>query len=396
MLQPEYLMTVADPVVEVYSQVEIDILDDIVRRISKTGKFTSTASWQLQRAQEFGYFSGDVTKILANATSLSEKQIKRIMVESGTKALAFDDTIYRAAGLSPIKLTQSPALMAMVLQGTSDTLHLLSNFTKTTANMANIGYYNILDEAFLKILTGTFDPITAIKTAIKKVASQGINKIAYPSGYESSLESSIRRAIVTGVNQASSKLQLERASEMGCDLVEVTSHGGARPSHAVWQGQIYCVNGTTREYGNLAEETGYGEGEGLCGWNCYHSFYPYFEGLSTKAFSQDPSADEGRDNDEDYYLQQKQRTYERRIRQSKKECQLLNSAIESTDSEALQNELYNDFQRASVLLKDREQRLKNFLAENGRTRQNDREWVAGWNRSVSGKAVWANRKSIGG
>jgi len=396
MLQPEYLMTVADPVVEVYSQVEVEILDDIVRRISKTGKFTQTASWQLARAREFGYFSGDVTKILSNATRLSEKEIKRIMVESGAKALAFDDTIYKAVGLSPIKLTQSPVLMAMLLQGTSDTLQLLSNFTKTTANMANIGFNNILDEAFLKILTGTFDPITAIKTAIKKIASQGINKIAYPTGHESSLEVAVRRAVITGVNQASSKLQLERATEMGCDLVEVTSHSGARPSHAVWQGQVYCVNGTTREYGNLAEETGYGEGDGLCGWNCYHSFYPYFEGLSTRAFSPDPSADEGRDNDEDYALQQKQRTYERRIRQSKKECQLLNSAIESTDSEALEKELYADFQRASVLLKNREQRLKDFLAENARIRQNDREWVAGWNRSVSSKAVWANRKATKG
>ena len=30
-----------------------------------------------------------------------------------------------------------------------------------------------------------------------------------------------------------------RMNEMECDLVEVTSHFGARPSHVEWQGQVY-------------------------------------------------------------------------------------------------------------------------------------------------------------
>ena len=382
MLQPEYLMSVADPVVEVYRQVETDILNDIVRRISKTNTFTQTASWQLQRAKEFGYFSGDVTSILAKATNMSEKEIKRIMAESGAKALAFDDTIYKAAGLTPIKLTESPALMAMLLQGTSDTLQLLSNFTKTTANTANICFNNILDEAFLKILTGTFDPITAIKTAINKIASQGINKIAYPSGYEASTEVAVRRAVVTGVNQATSKLQLERASEMGCDLVEVTSHAGARPSHAVWQGQVYCINGTTREYGNLAEETGYGEGDGLCGWNCYHSFYPYFEGLSTQAFVHDPSYEYlGKSNDEMYDEQQKQRYYERQIRAAKKECEVYSAAMNACDNPQLKAEIQDNLLKSSNKLRSRESKLNEFLEKTGRTKDPTRVYVGGWSRN---------------
>ena len=33
------------------------------------------------------------------------------------------------------------------------------------------------------------------------------------------------------------------ADELEVDLVEVTAHGGARPSHAKWQGQVFSRNG---------------------------------------------------------------------------------------------------------------------------------------------------------
>ena len=66
--------------------------------------------------------------------------------------------------------------------------------------------------------------------------------------------------------------------ELDIDLVEVTAHAGARPSHQEWQGQIYCRKGSHPKYKNFEEATGYGTGDGLCGWNCNHSFFPYVEG----------------------------------------------------------------------------------------------------------------------
>lgn len=101
MLNPEYLMQAADPVVEIYSQVEQDILEDIARRVVKTGYFTDTAQWQLKKAKEFGYLQGDVNDILVKATGLSQKEIKKLMTAAGTKSLAFDDVIYKAAGIWP-------------------------------------------------------------------------------------------------------------------------------------------------------------------------------------------------------------------------------------------------------------------------------------------------------
>lgn len=71
------------------------------------------------------------------------------------------------------------------------------------------------------------------------------------------------------------KGQEQLAMELGMDLVEVTAHAGARPSHAEWQGQVYSLTGNTRGYAKLSDATGYGTGEGLGGWNCRHSFFPW-------------------------------------------------------------------------------------------------------------------------
>lgn len=393
MLKPEYLMQAADPVVEIYSQVELDILADIARRIVKTGYFTDTAQWQLRKAKEFGYLQGDVNGILSKATGLSRKEVQKLMTAAGSKSLAFDDAIYKAAGMSPVAVSQSPALMAMLLQGVDTTMALIGNYTKTTAKVSTVAFNSILDRAYIQIISGAFDPTTALKRAIRELATSGIEKIAYPSGATSSIETAVRRAVTTGVNQSVSKLQLLRAEEMGCELVETSSHAGARPSHAEWQGKVFCIKGHHKRYGDFYRETGYGTGEGLCGWNCYHSFYPYFEGLSTPSFSRDPSSDAGRTNGDDYELQQKQRYYERKIREAKKECSTIDAAMNSATNDELKKELYGDFQKASVKLKQREARLSEFIDDTGRTRLRDREWTGAWNRSTSSKAVWANRKA---
>lgn len=393
MLEPAYLVSAADSVVEIYSQVEQDIAADIARRIVKTGYITDAAKWQLKKAQEFGYLSKNVDKLLAEATGLSTREIRRLMKEAGIKSLAYDDAIYTAAGLTPSAVEKSPALQAMLLQGTDTTLALIGNYTKTTGKVANLAFNNILDRAYIQITSGAFDPNTAIKNAVKEIATSGIERVAYPSGSYTSLEAAVRRAVTTGVNQSTAKLQLLRAEEMGCELVETSSHAGARPSHQVWQGRVFCLKGKRSGYPDFYSETRYGTGEGLCGWNCYHSFYPYFEGLSTRSFSPDPSADAGSSNLVDYERSQKQRYYERQVRNAKKECVTINAAMEEAPTEALHDELYEQFQRSSVKLKNREAALRKFLQDTGRTRTNEREWTAGFGHSVSSKAAWANRKA---
>lgn len=154
----------------------------------------------------------------------------------------------------------------------------MKNICRTTARTATKQFEDALDRAWLKVSSGAFDAESAIRSAVKELSEKGIQSIKYPSGRTDSLEVSVRRAVVTGVNQTAGQLQEELADELGCDLVEVTAHSGARPEHAVWQGKIYSRSGSDPKYPPFRQSTGYGTGAGLCGWNCGHSFGPYIEG----------------------------------------------------------------------------------------------------------------------
>lgn len=382
MLTPAYLRDAAEPVVEIFSQVESDITADIARRIVKAGYVTETAKYQIEKMQEIGLLQGDVQKILAEATGKSEKEIQKLMKDAGVEALKFDDSIYRKAGLKPPAIESSPVVKAVLLHGMDKTNALVSNFTKTTATTSTKAFSSVLDRCYLQILSGAYDRNTALKIAINDLASKGIEKVAYPSGVTSSTEAAVRRAVTTGLNQSVAKVQLARAEEMGCELVETTSHAGARPTHAEWQGRVFCIKGHHPKYGDFYRETGYGETDGLCGINCYHSFFPYFEGLSIKGFSEDPAKEFlGKDNDEMYKEQMKQRYYERQIRAAKKECTVFSAAFDATRDPELKAAMQQSLLSSSDKLRRREAALNSFLAETGRTKDPSRVVIGGWSRN---------------
>ena len=54
-----------------YVELEERIIQDIVRRIVKTGEVTSTADWQINRLKIIGYSSEDIEKMLKTTLNKS-------------------------------------------------------------------------------------------------------------------------------------------------------------------------------------------------------------------------------------------------------------------------------------------------------------------------------------
>lgn len=395
MLTADYLASLSDELVELFGEVESEILRSIINRVQKTEALTPSSVFQLEKLQDLGALTKEVTRMLADALNVSIQEVKRLMQEAGVTALAVDDAIYAAAGLSPAPIARSMALKEVIHAGVLKTNGMLRNFTGTTASTVRVAYSNLLDRAYIEVATDAFSFDEAIRRAVTRLAREGVTSVAYPSGRAESIEASVRKCITTGVNQTVGGLQLARASEMDSDLVEVTSHAGARPEHAVWQGGIYSISGKNPNYASFYTATGYGSGEGLCGWNCYHSFYPYFEGLSLPSFDDDPAKLLGKTNDQVYEESQKQREYERRVRKSKSQCFALDTAIKNAKSGEEMAFYTREFQKAAVLLKNREEALRGYVRSTGRALDAPRTAVGGFGRSMSGKAVWANRKASG-
>lgn len=344
MLPPSYLDQMPDAFVQLWQQVEDEILQDVARRIGKMDKVTPTANWQLWRYQQTEALRNDVVKLLAKYTGKSEAAIRRLLLQAATEALEREDAIYYHYDMEPTPFEESAALNNLLDAGARQTCGTWQNLTATTANTVTGAFERALDAAWLKVSTGAFDYKTAVKQAVDSLADE-MPMVTYPSDHKDSIEVAARRAVLTGVNQTCGKLQVARMDEMGCEFVETTAHGGARPSHAEWQGRRFHRGGAVdykgRHYPDFEAATGYGTGAGLCGWNCRHTFFAVFPELGDPPqWTQEQLRELNARNIEwngkkytAYEISQMQRARERNVRRWKKRYLAEDAAgLDPTDS----------------------------------------------------------------
>lgn len=358
MLKPEYLQRVPDGMIKLYAQAEADILADMARRISTYDYWIPAVEHQAKMLEEAGMVREEILARLKTLTGRADRELRRLMQEAGGVSLKSDDAVYRRQGLNPPPVSASEDLQKILQAGYEKTSGTFRNLTRTTARTAAHRFAQALDRAYMQITLGGMDYNTAIRSTIKQLSAEGVGAIRYPTGRTDTIEVAVRRAVVTGVNQTALKLQDARADEMGADLVEVSAHAGARPSHAQWQGGIYSRSGKSGKYPDFVKTTGYGTGAGLGGWNCSHSFRPWFEGMSRtydKALLKEYQAKDYEYNGvrmTEYEALQEQRRIERGIRRWKRERNAMQAAgLDSSE--------------ASAKIAEWNRRQKDFLEQTG-------------------------------
>lgn len=390
MLPPSYLDQMPDAFVQLWQQVEEQILQDVARRIGKMDKVTATANWQLWRYQQTEALRNDVVKLLAKYTGKSEAAIRRLLLQAATESMEREDAIYYHYDMEPTPFEENAALNNLLDAGARQTCGTWQNLTATTANTVTGAFERTLDAAWLKVSTGAFDYKTAVKQAVDSLADD-MPMVTYPSGHKDSIEVAARRAVLTGVNQTTGKLQVARMDEMGCEFVETTAHGGARPSHAEWQGRQFhrggAVNYKGKHYPDFESATGYGTGAGLCGWNCRHTFFAVFPELGDPpAWTEESLQELNARNIEwggkmytAYEISQMQRARERNVRRWKKRYLAEDAAgLDTTDS--------------AVRLKAARQSLAEFAQATGGRVDSARVSVPKFGRSEASKASYTARK----
>lgn len=400
MLSPDYLAHVSYDIVALYETLNTSIVNDIALRIVRMDFVSESSVFQAELLQQSGLVFDDVIRNVTAITGRSEAELRRAFEEAGTQSLAYDDRVYRSAGLNPIPIKQLPALLGTLKAGLRKTGRDLRNMTMTTAVTSQQAYIQAANLAYMQVSSGAMSYTEAVKRAVAGAAQDGAS-VLYPSGHRDKLDVAVRRATLTGVNQTAATMQLTRADEMGCDLVETTAHMGARLSHAAWQGRVFSRSGRHPIYPDFASSTGYGEGAGLCGWNCRHNFFPYFEGFSSPGYTPEQLDDinsrtvtcDGEDVPL-YDATQMQRQMERDIRATKRELSASDAAIKASDDPAARAAMQEQFNHAAIKLKGQEAKLKDFTHQTRLVRQNEREQVLGFGRSPAQKAVWVEKKAL--
>ncbi|MEG2717637.1 MAG: phage minor capsid protein [Eubacterium sp.] len=336
MLTPDQLKVASMLLQPLFEQYEDFVIADFARRISNAGEMTQTAQHQANFGASTGVSINKIVAELQRTLKISERELVRIFEKMGITSVLQTNERLTGDGINPIKINELPELEHIVrecIEQTNGTLKNFSNtmgFAKRTADgimwMKLSDYYiESINFAMLKVRTGVSDYNSAVKMAIKDISRSGLQIIDYESGYHCNIDVAVRRAVLTGLNQMTTLQSLEIMKELETDLVEVTAHEGARPSHKKWQGKVYKLHGSTKAYKNLADATGYGTVSGLKGAYCRHSFDAYVEGMS-RTWTNDqlklidpPDFKYNGERYTYYKATQQQRAYERRIRQIRRE-----------------------------------------------------------------------------
>ena len=416
MLTPEYLWSAADVVVNTYDEMNNWAIRDMAERIMAAelygDKLPGTARYRAWMMNQSGMHDEEMSKKLAEITKKAEPDIMKLFIEAGLTSVAND---YAPFGMEPYDITKDKVatqILESVYKKTKGELH---NYTRTTLDQSNKLFVDVLDKAFYEVSTGMRSYNEVIQEAIETVSKEGCT-VKYPSGHVDKQEVAVRRAVMTGVSQASSQITLHNCEVLDTDYVIITAHSGARYSetdkianHIGWQGGVYKLHGVSSEKSedvdkiikynrqrgiqfqgdvipNLEEETGFPNNPlGLCGYNCRHNIRA-FQIEYMDPYSVNPEIDEEKSNRE-YDLMQKQRAKERSIRDTRRELIGLDAAIENCKDEETKFNLQMNYDKTAKKLERQTDAYNQFCDENNLTRDYNRMQKARFDREQAYKAT---------
>lgn len=392
MLDPNYLLHISEGAEriseELHQYIILKIIERMMIRIGRGDDYllTSQDKFQLEVLQESGYLLEDIRQELVRKSKAQEKEIKEAMEEAGIKALAYDDAVYQAAGLSPTPLLQSPYLIRIMQRNYEATLGEWNNFTRTTANASQQAFIKAMDKAYNLTSSGTISYTQAVKGAVDEIAKYGV-RVEYPSGRTDTIETATLRAVRTGISQMSGQITEARMDEMNWDIVLTSAHLGARTgnggenftNHYWWQGKFFSRSGKDKRFLPFSV-CGMGDVQGIHGANCRHSHGPG-DGENNPFEKYDSE-----ENRKRYDLEQRQRELERRIRKTKREVMGWGTAVDNAKDENLKFELSMKYNRKSALLQKQNKDYDAFCKEHNLKKLSDRIRIAKWDRSQAARA----------
>ncbi len=409
MLPPDYFTGKEERLLAIYQSWEDFTMRDIARRLLSAGQMTSTAARLIWKMQQAGMHREAVIKKLSALTGMTTKELKTLLQDVVLTSWQDEAAMLAPIGIALSNPLENPRIIEVMDAEYKKSLAELENLTRTTMDKTQQDLIDLLDEAEMRVSSGTQSYNAAVCQVLDEYAGKGI-KVKYPTGAELTLESAVRLCVVTSMNQTAAQITNQYVVETGSNYVLFSAHPGARVAregqplyagHDTWQGRAFSIRGSEPGYPNLLESTGYdidpvtGQGTvvdplGAHGYNCRHSHRVWDKRLKN------PWRDEGgnlilgngdvlslEENEERYKLQQKQRSVERAIRKIKRELLMKQHEIDGiaeTDVRAVlqedydrlakkltqQNKAYNEFCKANDLQPDY-MRVK--LADFGRKQQ---------------------------
>lgn len=389
-MRDDYKEKIASKIAARYISLEERILQDIARRIKKVGEITSTADWQINRLRILGYSSEDIEREIKKTLDASYPEMFELYDKVIDWEYVRNKDIYEQINAEFIPYEENRQLQQITDAIIQQCLEDLENVTKSLGFYLDYNgrkiltplsqvYTNYLDNACFDIVTGAFDYGSVLRRVVTQLTNSGLRKIEYGSGYASRVEVAARRAVMTGVANLTGEIADYNAKKLGTEYFEVEWHAGARPTHAVWQGQVW-----TKE--QLYSVCGLGTVTGLLGANCYHTYYPFFPGISERNWSDDWLEEQNRKESKPkefrgkeyalYEAKQRQRQMETAMRAQREKVKMLQNGGADRQEVMLQKAKYqgqlNEYAAFSRKMGLKEERERIYLDMRGKIATNNK------------------------
>lgn len=323
-----------------WKQAEQRIMEDIVRRIRKNSKITSTADYQINRLIEMGKSREEVERVLKETLNAAYPEMFKLYDDVANWQYVRNKDIYEQVNGEFIPPEENEWLQktsAAIKKQTQDELVNLSRSygfsvmlgSRRAFTPFSMYYQQYVDAAIMDVLSGGFDYNTVIRRAVTQMTNSGLRFVDYSTGHSNRVDVAVRRAVMTGINQITGKINEQNAEILGTDYFEVDWHEAARPSHRVWQGRVYSKE-------ELETVCGLHTAAGLCGVNCRHAYYAFIPGVSKRMYSDEWLEEQNRKEArtktwqgqeyDAYERTQKQRQMETAMRAQREKVDLLKKA----------------------------------------------------------------------
>lgn len=278
-----------------FNKFNTKVLEELGNVIKQFDNLTPSQAHRL--AQELKY-SNNINSLLKELSDISEKSIKELheyFEKVASENVEFSRIYYEYKDKEYTPYERNEELVRLVKSIEKETDGLFKNLS----NSKNIGfsykdqdgkiqfkqlkdvYNDLVDEASYNVAIGVKDYQSAMRNVIKKIADSGVkiheDKVAYESGYNRRIDSSVRQNVLTGLRKININIQEQIGKELDSDGVEISAHSPCADDHLFLNGKQFSKKEFDKINGDLERPIGE--------YNCRHFVFSIILGVSQPSYT---------------------------------------------------------------------------------------------------------------
>lgn len=285
---------------EAYQRAEETMLERIAKR---TKRGVTDTGWTEEKFNDVQKLRREVEATLGDVNQLAKSKISDGIIKAYKAGVASASKDMGKA-VSILDDFVPEHVQRMILE----TNNLIDGTSFQILRNTQDEYRSIISETSTQALLGVETRLETAQKALNMFAAKGITGFVDKAGRQWDLASYVEMATRTTTARAALQGHIDRQTEIGNDLVMVSSIGTTCPICAQWQGKVLSISGKTQGYSSLDSA----KAAGLFHPNCKHTITAYFPEID------DYEPPVTKNNPEKYEATQEQRYNERQIRKWKR------------------------------------------------------------------------------